>query len=251
MNAVRAGLVLTWRGLIKVKHSPTQLLSLVVQPAVLLVLFVFMFGGAITSDWRTYLQYVLPGILTQVTILATTSTGVGIHVDFKNGIFDRFKSLPIARSAPLLGAILGDVLRSQISALTVLILGIGLGFHLRSGFLAVVAAYALVSAFAFALCWLWAFVGIISKTPQQLSVLGLLVMLPLTFGSNIYVHANTMPPWLQTWASANPISALADALRGLLCGGPVAQPAATALLVAALIAAIFAPLAIAAYRRQL
>lgn len=247
--ALRHALVLTWRRLVKIRHSPAQLLSLVVQPAVFVLLFVFMFGGAVAADWRTYLQYVVPGILVQVVVLTTAATGVAVHLDLHNGIFDRFRSLPIARSAPLTAAVLGDVLSHLISATTVLALGVALGFEIRTGPLSVLLAYALVAAFAGALSWVWVLVGVVARTPQQMSALSLVVMLPVTFGSSIFVRPETMPGWLGRWATANPVSALADAVRGLLVGGPVLGPASIALGVAAVIGLVFGPAAVMAYRR--
>jgi oleandomycin transport system permease protein len=250
LAGLQHGLTLAWRSLLKIKHSPEQLLDLTLQPIIFVVLFVFLFGGALAGDWRDYLQFVLPGILVQTVVFATLGTGVGLNTDITKGIFDRFRSLPIARSAPLVGTVLGDVVRYIVSAGVVLGFGMVLGFRVGTGPLAVLAAYGLVLAFAFALCWLAVLVGLFVKSPQSVQGFGFIVMFPLTFGSNIFTQTSTLPGWLQAWVEVNPVSALTTATRGLLLGGPVADAAIKTLLWAAAIFAVFFPLAIRAYRRK-
>lgn len=250
LPSVRHGLTLTWRSLLKLKHSPEQLLDVVLGPIVFVLLFVFLFGGAVAGDWRDYLQYVLPGILVQTIVFATLGTGIGLSTDIKTGIFDRFRSLPIARSAPLVGTILGDVARYVLSGGVVLAFGMLLGFRVHTGPLAVLAAYGLVLVFAIAVCWVTALVGLLVKTPQSVQVFGFVVLFPLTFGSNIFTLPATMPGWLRAWVEVNPVSALTTALRGLLDGGPVAGAVLETLLWSAGIVAVFAPLAVGAYRRR-
>jgi oleandomycin transport system permease protein len=250
LAGLRHGMTLTWRSLIKIKHSPEQLLDLTLQPIIFVLLFVFLFGGALAGDWRDYLQFVLPGILVQTVVFATLGTGVGLNTDITKGVFDRFRSLPIARSAPLVGTVLGDVVRYIVSAGVVLGFGAVLGFRIHTGPMAVLAAYGLVLTFAFALCWLAALVGMLVKSPQSVQGFGFIVMFPLTFGSNIFTQTSTLPGWLQAWVEVNPVSALTTATRGLMLGGPVADAAIRTLLWAAAIFAVFFPLAIRAYRRK-
>jgi len=253
MNPVRAlrhALTLTWRSLLKIKHSPEQLLDITLQPIFFVVLFVFLFGGAISSNWRIYLQYLLPGILIQTAFFCSLAPSTPLNVALTRGIFDRFRSLPVARPAPMLGAILGDVVRYLTSGAVVLAFGAVLGFRIRTGVAPTLAAYGLVLILAIAACWVSALVGIIAKSPQSVQGIGGIAVFTLTFGSNVFVPTRTLPGWLQAWVKINPVSALSDALRGLLLGGPVATPVTHTLIGAAVITAVFAPLTIWAYIRR-
>ncbi len=248
--AVQQSLTLTWRSVVKIKHVPEQLLDVTLQPVIFILLFVFVLGGGLFGDWHSALQYMLPGILVQTVVFATMGIGVGLNTDLTKGIFDRFRSLPIGRPAPLVGAVLGDAVRYTLSGGTVLAFGMVLGFRIHTNPLAALAAFALVVVFALAVCWIAALVGIVAKTPESVQGLAFLVMFPLTFGSNIFAATSTMPGWLQAWVKVNPISHIVTAERGLLLGGPAAWPALQALAWAAGIAAVFFPLAVAAYRRR-
>jgi oleandomycin transport system permease protein len=250
-RAAGHGLTLAWRSLRRVRHAPGQLLDMVLQPVLFLVLFVFLFGGAITTDWRQYLQFVLPGILVQSVVLATVAAGATLNADITTGVFDRFRSLPIARSAPLVGAILGDAVRYVITAGAVLGFGVLLGFRVHTGPLAAAAALALTLAAALSVCWVPALIGVLARTPQRMQMLFATVMFPLTFGSSVYVPTDTLPGWLRTWAELNPVSALADAVRALLLGGAAGAEAARALGACAAVLAVFAPLTVAAYLRRM
>ncbi|WP_219415814.1 ABC transporter permease [Pseudonocardia nigra] len=247
---LRHGRTLAWRGIVKTIHSPEALLDVTLQPVVFLLLFVYVFGGAIAGDPTAYLQFALPGVLVQTVVFASAGTGVGLADDLHTGIFDRFRSLPIPRSAPLLGAIVADLARYLTSGVIMLVLGVVLGFRVGTGPLAVVAALGLVMAFAFALCWVFTALAMVVRQPRSVQGLSALIMLPLTFGSNVFVPAETMPSWLRGFVELNPVSAVAGAVRGLLTGGPVAGPVTTGLLAAAVVVAVFAPLAVALYRRR-
>lgn len=249
-SALRHGATLAWRGVTKTIHSPEALLDITLQPVIFLLLFVYVFGGAISGNTTTYLQFALPGVLVQTVIFASAGTGVGLADDLQTGIFDRFRSLPISRAAPLLGAIGADLVRYLTSAVIMLVVGVILGFRFGTGPLAVVAALGLVMAFAFALCWVFTTLAMVVTQPRSVQGLGFLIMMPLTFGSNVFVPASTMPSWLRGWVEVNPVSKVADAVRGLLTGGPVAGSAGAALLWAVGIFAVFAPVAVALYRRR-
>jgi len=249
-STLRHGATLAWRGIVKTIHSPEALIDVTLQPLIFLLLFVYVFGGAIAGDPSAYLQFALPGVLVQTVIFASAGTGTGLADDLHTGIFDRFRSLPISRSAPLLGAIGADITRYATSGLIMLGFGALLGFRTSAGPLAIVAALLLVMAFAFALCWVFTALAMVVKEPRSVQGLGALISLPLTFGSNVFVPASTMPGWLQGWVNINPVSKTADAARGLLLGGPVAGPAITALIWAAGITLVFAPLAVTLYRRR-
>jgi oleandomycin transport system permease protein len=249
-STLRHGATLAWRGLVKTVHSPEALIDVTLQPVIFLLLFVYVFGGAIAGDTSAYLQFALPGVLVQTVVFASAGTGTGLADDLHTGIFDRFRSLPISRAAPLLGAIGADLARYATSGVIMLVFGTLLGFRTSAGALAIVAALLLVMAFAFALCWVFTALAMLVKDPRSVQGLGALISLPLTFGSNVFVPASTMPGWLQGWVDVNPVSKTADAVRGLLLGGPVAGQAGTALLWAAGITLVFAPIAVTLYRRR-
>jgi oleandomycin transport system permease protein len=242
---------LAWRAIVKIRHNPEQLLDVTLQPIIFVTMFVFLFGGAIAGgDRHGYLEYVLPGIAVQTVVFGSMGTGLNLNTDITKGIFDRFRSLPIARSSPLTGLILGDVVRYMVSVSVVTGYGLLLGFRFYPDPLAIVAAYALVICFALALCWVWVLFGLLAKTPTMLQGLGFLIMFPLTFGSNVFVKTQSLPGWLQAWVKVNPVSYLSTAVRGLMVGGPVASAAWHALAWMAGIVAVFAPVAVTVYRRK-
>ncbi len=251
IRTMRHSFTLTWRGLMRIKHSPGQIWDLVVTPVIMVTVFVFLFGGAIGGGNRhAYLQFMLPGVMVQTVVFASLGTGTALHTDISNGIFDRFRSLPIARSAPLIGAIFGDLFRYVVSVVVVLLFGIALGFRIHTDPLSTLAAIGLIMAFATALCWVTAFLGLVAKSAQSLSGMGFLVMFPLTFGSNVFVPTNTLPGWIQGWVKLNPITALTDAARALLTGGPLFGPLGYAAVWTVGILVVFAPLAVRAYRTK-
>ena len=247
---LRHSATLAWRGIIKTIHSTEALLDVTLQPVIFLLLFVYVFGGAIAGDPATYLQYALPGVLVQTVVFASAGTGTGLADDLKTGIFDRFRSLPISRTAPLLGAIGADLVRYVTSGAIMLAFGFALGFRTNGGVLGVLAALGLVTVFAFALCWVFTALAMVVREPRSVQGLGALVMLPLTFGSNVFVPSSTLPGWLQGFVEINPVSKVADAARGLLTGGAVWAPATTSLIASAVLVAVFGPLAVALYRRR-
>jgi ABC transporter DrrB family efflux protein len=243
-------LTLTWRGVVKIRRNPLVLVDVVLGPAVFLVLFVYVFGGAIDGSTRDYLQYVLPGMIGLMTLLATMGVGVALNQDLERGVFDRFRSLPMARSAPLVGAIGGDIVRQLVAVAALLGFGTLLGFHFQTGVWPVLAACGLAVAFAVALSWVWVLLGLVMKDAQSVQGLGALIIFPLAFASNIFVDPATMPGWLRAFVTVNPIRHLMDAMRGLMLGGPVAGPVLWTVLWMAGFVAVFAPLALTAYRRR-
>lgn len=249
-QGLRQCLELSWRGIVKLRRNPFHLFDVLVGPAIFLVLFVYVFGGAIQGSTREYLQFVLPGILGLTTLLATMGVGVSLNMDLERGIFDRFRSLPILRIAPLVGAIGGDVVRQIVSIGALLGFGVLLGFRFRTDVWSVLAAVALAVAFAMALSWMWVLLGLLVKDAQSVQGLGALLIFPLSFASNIFVDPATMPGWLRGFVELNPVRHLMDAMRGLLIGGPVARPVLWTVLWMAAFVAVFAPLALAAYRRR-
>ncbi|OPC80575.1 ABC transporter [Embleya scabrispora] len=247
---VRHTLTLTWRSLVKLKKQSEQLIDLTLQPILFTVMFVYLFGGAIEGSTHDYLQFILPGIMVQTVVFASVGTGVGLCTDMSTGVFDRFRSLPISRLAPLAGTVLGDVLRFLVAITSVFVFGTIIGFRFQTNVLAVAAAVGLVLVFAFAFCWVVALLGVSMKQPRTVQGVSFLMMFPLTFGSNLFAKTSTMPGWLQAWVKVNPVTAVTNASRGLLTGGPVAHHAMVALLWALGLMLVFIPLTVRQYNRR-
>ncbi|KJS53065.1 ABC transporter permease [Streptomyces rubellomurinus] len=253
VTAFRQGLILAWRNLVKLKISPAQIFVAAIQPMVLTLLFVFMFGGAIQGNRHDYLQFVLPGIIVQSMTLLTASVGTGLATDLNTGIFDRFRSMPIGRSAPLVGAILGDLVRHVISFVLVLGFGMALGFRITTDPLSTLAALALIMVFSFAMCWVSVVLGLLLKTPEAMSSIGIFALLPLTFGNNTLVATDTLPGWLQAWVKINPVTHTTDAVRALLApkgAESAASPAIYTLLASAAILVVVVPIALRLFLRR-
>jgi oleandomycin transport system permease protein len=249
-RAARHGLTLGWRSLLKLKHSPDQLLDVLLLPIIFVLVFVFLFGKAVAGDWHAYLQFVLPGIAVQALMFASMGTALALNTDLRTGIFDRFRSLPIARSAPLTGHLLGDLVKDVVSLLLVFGFGAILGFRPHGGPLGVLAGCGLIVLFAFAVCWIAALVGMVASSPGSVQGFAFLLIFPLTFGSNVFVPTAELPGWLQAWVKINPVTQLSDAARGLLQGLPLGHSLTASLLWTGAILVVFAPLAMRAYRRQ-
>ncbi|MFF7246031.1 ABC transporter permease [Embleya sp. NPDC008237] len=247
---VRHTLTLTWRSLVKLKKQGEQLIDLTLQPILFLVMFVYLFGGAIEGSTHDYLQFVLPGVLVQTVVFASVGTGVGLCTDMSTGVFDRFRSLPISRIAPLAGTVLGDVLRFLVAVGSVFVFGTIIGFRFQTNVFAVAAAVGLVLLFAFAFCWVVALLGVTMKQPRSVQGVSFLMMFPLTFGSNLFAKTSTMPGWLQAWVKVNPITEVTNASRGLLTGGPVAHHATVAVIWAFALMLVFIPLTLRQYNRR-
>jgi len=250
VTGLRNTFTLTWRSVLKLRTNMEDVVGLSLQPVMFLLLFTYVFGGAIAGGTHSYLQFELPGLLVMTVVFATLGTGLMLNQDIAGGVFDRFRTLPIARWAPLGGAVLGDMVRYLISVGITLGFGMILGFRIGTGPLPAIAGCLLLLTFALAMCWVSALIGMLVKTPQGVQMYGFLAMFPLVFGSNLLVPAQTMPGWLQAFVRVNPMTALTQAERGLLTGGPVATPAIRSLLWALGIFVVFAPLAVRAYRRR-
>jgi oleandomycin transport system permease protein len=249
-RALRHALTLAWRSLVRIRRNPEQLLDVTLQPIVFVTLFVFLFGGAIRGESRhTYLQYVLPGIMVLTVVFASMGTGIGLNTDVTKGIFDRFRSLPISRSAPLTGTIMGDFIRYLVSIAIVFGYGSLLGFRITTNPVSALGAVGLMFLFGFAVGWIWVLLGLYVKSPQSLQGFGFIVMFPLAFGSSVFIPAATLPGWLQAWVKVNPVTALTSASRGLMLGAPFATAAWHSIAWSIAITVIFAPLAVRRYRR--
>ena len=250
-SAWRNILTIARRNLLHIKATPEQLVEMSIQPIMFLVLFVYVFGGAIAGSSREYLQFALPGILVQSVAFLPFTTAIALNVDFQRGVIDRFRSLPIARSAVIGGRILADGVRIVWSILIISGFATVLGFRFRGGPAGAMGAFALVAAFGLTMCWPMAFIGIAARTTESVNTWGFMIILPLTFASSAFAPTASMPGWLQGFVKANPVTSVIDGARGLLLGGPVVRPVVQSLIWMAAILAVFAPLAIARYRRRI
>ena len=250
-QALAHSLTLAWRNVIQLKHSPEKLLDVVLMPIVFLALFLFVFGGAVSGSTHAYLELLLPGLVAQMAVFATMGLGTALCEDIHKGVFDRFRSLPIARSAPLVGAVLGDTARFCVVMVVLTGFGSLLGFRFHTGVLPVLAAFALAYVFYLAVCWISVLIGLVAPSPETVQGIAFIFIMPLVFGSSILMPSTaTMPGWLQAWVKVNPVTSLADAVRGLTVGGPVATHAMYALAWAAGIVVVAFPLAMRMYRRR-
>ncbi|MDZ5442419.1 ABC transporter permease [Micromonospora sp. 4G57] len=247
---LRHTLTLAWRSLVQIKHNPMELLDLSIQPVMFVLLFTYVFGTAISGSPGDYLQFALPGIIVQNALFATMTTGFGLNNDLTKGVFDRLRALPIARWSPLAGRILADTVKQAWSVSLLVGVGAILSFRLGNGVVGLLGAFVLLLAFSLAASWISVLVGVLVSEPEKVQIFGFMVIFPLTFTSNVFVPTDRMPGWLQNWVEVNPVTILADALRGLLVGGPVAGPVVQSLIWAVVLAAVFAPLAVRALKRR-
>ncbi|MFF3564570.1 ABC transporter permease [Streptomyces sp. NPDC002574] len=250
-DGLRQTCTLAWRNLVQIKHNPMELMDLSVQPIMFVLLFTYVFGGQMAGSPDAYLQYALPGIIVQNALFATMNTAMGLNIDLTKGVLDRLRSLPIARSAPLMGRVVADLGKQLWSLLLMLCLGMLMGFDVNGGVPGVLGAAGLLLAFALAMSWMTLLIGMLVSEPEKVMTFGFVLVMPLTFTSSAFVRADTMPGWLKAWADVNPVTRLADAVRALTTGtGEVAGPVLWSLLWAAGIAVVFVPLVMRAYRAR-
>lgn len=249
-QTVRNSLTMAYRGLLKIKRTPEQLFDVTFQPILFTLMFTYIFGGAISGDVQSYLPVIIPGILVQTVITTSIVTGVQLREDMDKGVFDRFKSLPIARIAPLAGALLADTVRYTIATVLTFIMGYIMGYRPEGGLLYVAISGVLVIACSWAISWIFAFFGVIARNASSVQGISIIVLFPLTFLSNAFVPVNTMPDWLQWFVNINPISHLVTAVRDLTNAGTVGGDLAFSLVGAGVIVAVFAPLTVRAYMRR-
>ncbi|QJU52826.1 ABC transporter permease [Herbiconiux sp. KACC 21604] len=238
------------RGLIKIRRTPEQLIDVTLQPIIFTLMFTYIFGGAIAGSIADYLPQLIPGILVQTVITTSVVTGIQLREDMDKGVFDRFKSLPIARIAPLAGALLADTVRYAIATTLTFTMGVIMGYRPGGGFGFVVLAGLLVIACSWAISWIFAFFGVIARSASSVQGISFLVLFPLTFLSNAFVPVDTLPTFLQWFVNINPVSHLVTAVRDLANSGMWTSDAWISLLGAAIIVAIFAPLTVRAYMKK-
>jgi len=237
-----------WRGMLKIKHVPEQLIDVTLTPVLFLVMFTYLFGGAMSGSTSEYLQFILPGILVQSVLFTSVYSGVALNTDMTKGVVDRFRSLPIWRPAPLVGAVIGDCARFAIASTVVVLLGFALGYDADGGIGGVLAAMLLVIVFSFALSWVFTTIGLLLRSPSAVMNTGFMALFPLVFLSNTLVDPNTLPSALEAFVNVNPVSSLVTAARGLMGGDASAGDIGLVLAEAGVLVAIFAPLTVRLYR---
>ncbi|RFU37694.1 ABC transporter permease [Actinomadura logoneensis] len=249
--AVRHTATLAWRNLVQIKHNPMELVDLSIQPIMFVLLFAYVFGPSMTGSVQAYLPVVIPGIIAQNALFAGMSTGFGLNSDLTKGVYDRFRSLPIARSAPLAGRIIADTVKQAWSMFILLAVGFLIGFRIHTNPVAVVGAFLLLLAFAVLFSWTSVFIAMKVNEPEKVQIFGFVVIFPLSFLSTAFIKSTRgIPDWLAWVIRNNPVTQLVEAMRGLLLGGPVMQHAVVALAWGLGITLVFAPLSLRAFKRR-
>jgi ABC-2 type transport system permease protein len=248
-SAFSAAMTFGWRGMLKVKHVPEQLLDVTITPVMFVLMFTYLFGGAVAGSTGAYLDYILPGILVMSVLFTTVYSGIALNTDLTKGVVDRFRSLPIWKPAPLVGSLLGDAVRYVLAGTVIIALGYALGFRPDAGVPGAAAALGLVVVFSFGLSWVFSVLGLLLRSPNAVMNAGFMGIFPLTFMSNVFVEPETLPSVLRAFVDVNPISLLATASRGLMGGDAEAGQVGIVLAVAVGLTAVFAPLTSMLYRR--
>lgn len=245
-----ACLSFAWRAMLKIKHVPEQLIDVTITPVLFLVMFVYLFGGAVAGSTDAYLQFLLPGILVQSVLFTTVYSGMSLNTDLTKGVVDRIRTLPIWGPAPLVGAAFGDIARYLIAGTLTVVIGIVMGFNASNGVPGILAALGLIVVFAFGLAWVFTTVGLLMRSPTAVMNTGFMCLFPLIFLSNIFVEPSTLPAALEWFVGVNPISHVVTAVRGLMAGSADAADISLVLAEAAVLVAVFVPLTARLYRKH-
>ncbi|MFJ5043399.1 ABC transporter permease [Streptomyces sp. NPDC088719] len=242
------------RNLLQIKKDPESMFDVLLMPIIFTLLFVYVFGGSVGGSLggtrQDYLNYLIPGLMAMMGMNIAMAVGTGVNDDFRKGVMDRFRTMPIARSSVLIAKIVVELGRMMVAITILLAMGFALGMTLGTSVLGLLAAVALSAVFGAAIMWIFIVLGLAMKTAQAVQGMGMLVLMPLQFGSSIFAPPTTMPGWLQTFTDYNPLSNLADAARGLMMGGPVADSVWVTLAWAAVITLVMAPLAVSKFRKK-
>jgi ABC transporter DrrB family efflux protein len=250
-RAVRDSLALVWRNLITYRRVPQLLVFSTIQPVIFVLLFRYVFGGAVQSSLPgvPYVDFLIPGVFVQATVFGAIGTAVGLATDLKSGLLERFRSLPMARSAVLAGRTGGDLARNVFVVTLMAVVGFVVGFRVHTNAPAFVAGMLLVLLFGYALCWVFATLGLAVGDPETAQAAAFPVLAPLVFASSAFVPVSTMPGWLQAFAEHQPVSVTASAVRALVLGGPTTSVVIQSLAWSVGILVVFAPIAVRLYRR--
>ncbi|MBO0854638.1 MAG: ABC transporter permease [Nocardia sp.] len=242
---------MAYRGVLKIKHNPEQLFDVTFQPIIFTLMFTYIFGGAISGNVHSYLPVIIPGILVQTVITTSIVTGTQLREDMDKGVFDRFKSLPIARISALAGALTADMVRYGIATVLTITMGLIMGYRPGGGAVGVIAAAVVIVVCSFAVSWIFALMGVLMKSASAVQGTSMMILFPLTFMSSAFVPVKTMPGWMQTFVNINPVTHLVYACRDLMNDGNFASShLGWSLLGAAVVVLIFAPLTVRMYMRK-
>jgi ABC transporter DrrB family efflux protein len=248
-NSVSDTLVLAKRSVMRIFRAPDLLLSFTVQPIMFVLLFVYVFGGAISTPGYSYVDFLIPGIVIQTMSFGGFVTALGLSEDLKKGLVDRFRSLPMSRAAVLAGRTLADIGTNAISLLVMIVVGLIAGFSFGAPATHVIAGLGLALLFGYAFSWVFAFVGLTASSPESSQAFGFILIFPLTFISSAFVPVDSMPAALQAFAEINPFTVTVDAMRALFLGAPAGNSIWGAVAWSIGIAALFAFLSVARYKR--
>jgi ABC-2 type transport system permease protein/oleandomycin transport system permease protein len=242
-------LVIAERNLVRLPRAPELLVAFTVQPIMFVLLFRYVFGGAIKTPGYNYADFLIPGIIVQNIAFGGFVTALGLNEDLHKGLIDRFRSLPMARSAVLAGRTLADVVTNGLSATILVLTGLVIGFSFHTSVLAAIGGFGLLLLFGYAFSWVFAFLGMLVSTPEAANSVGFIAVFPLTFISSAFVPVYSMPALLRTFAEVNPFTITVDAMRSLWLQAPAGNNVWGAVVWALVIIAVFAPLAVWRYRR--
>lgn len=243
---------LAWRNLVNIRRNPQLLVFATIQPIVFVLMFRYVFGGAINTaslGGVPYVDFLMPGVFVQTVVFGSLTTAVGLSTDLSLGLIERFRSLPIARSAVLVGRTTADLVRDLFVILLMCVVGFIIGWRIGTNVWGFLGAVLVILAFAYSLCWVFAFVGLSVRDPETAQAASFPILAPLVFASSAFVPVSTMPGWLQPWAENQPVSVVVNAARALTIGGPTTSLVLKSVAWIVGIIAVFAPLAVARYRR--
>lgn len=243
-------IAIIWRNLIQYRRLPQLIVFSTIQPVMFLLLFTYVFGGAIKTDFHNYISYLLPGIIVQTVLFGSMQTGIGLAADLQKGMIDRFRSLPMAHSAILAGRTITDTIRNIFVVVLMVAVGMIIGFRIEHGIPQFLLALLLTLVFGFAFSWISACIGMMVKDVETAQVAGFIWVFPLVFASSIFVPIESMPVWLQSFARHTPITATVDAVRALSLGQDAAPLIWPAVLWIAGLLLVFAPLAVYFYNKK-
>ncbi|MCC3777460.1 ABC transporter permease [Streptomyces sp. UNOB3_S3] len=240
------------RNLLQIKADPESMFDAVLMPIIFILLFTYVFGGNIAGKGheQEYVNYLVPGLMAMMGMNIAMAVGTGVNDDFKKGVMDRFRTMPIARSSVLLAKIVVEAGRMLVATSILLAMGFAIGLTVHTSVFHLLGAVALAMVFGASLMWIFILLGLTMKTAQAVQGVAMLVLMPLQFGSSIFAPTQKMPGWLESFTKYNPLSNLADASRNLINGGPVAHSMWMTLAWAAGITLVTAPLAVSKFRRK-
>ena len=250
-HPVKDAITMAWRNLLNLKRTPELVMFATIQPIIFVLMFVYVFGGAIGNSVGDvpYVDFLMPGVFVQTIVFGALSTGVGLAEDLQKGLIDRFRSLPMARSAVLMGRTLADLVRNTFVIILMSVVGFIVGWRIQTDVWGFLGAIGITLAFAYSLSWVFAIVGLITKSAETAQAASFPILAVMVFASSAFVPVSSMPGWLQPWAENQPVSVVIEASRALTLGGPTLGPCLKAIAWIIAIIAVCAPIAVRLYRR--